>query len=72
MVKLKKNTTTIQIDTGVVPLNFNINDQTQTQLGNAITDTIMQTFQGLLDPSGNSYNVDYQYNLFNNGQHRNP
>jgi hypothetical protein len=66
-----QNTTTIQIDTGVVPLNFNINDQTQTQLGNAITDTIMQTFQGLLDPSGNAYNVDYQYNLFNNGNNTN-
>ena len=66
-----QNSTTIQIDTGVVPLNFNINDQTQAHIGNAITDTILQTFQGLLDISGNTYNVDYQYDLFNNGNNTN-
>lgn len=64
---LPNNITTIQVDTGIVPMNNNVDTNTvnalQTQLGNLITDTVLGTFQDLLDPNGT--NVDFQYDIFN-------
>lgn len=64
---LPNNITTIQVDTGILPMNNNVDTNTvnalQTQLGNLITDTVLGTFQDLLDPNGT--NVDFQYDIFN-------
>lgn len=67
------NVTTIQVDTDVMPINMELNNNTvnglQNELGHIITDTLVQTFQNMLDPSGT--NVDLAYNIFNTTRRNN-